>query len=63
MALIICPECKKEISDQASVCPNCGFPLSKPELTVPIPVDKPSPATSIPKTTNHKKRLPLYAHL
>lgn len=27
MALISCPECKKEISDQASVCPNCGYEL------------------------------------
>lgn len=63
MALIICPECKKEISDQASVCPNCGFPLSKPESTVPIPVDKPSPATSIPKTTNHKKTIAIICAL
>ena len=27
MALIKCPECSKEISDVASVCPNCGFPI------------------------------------
>lgn len=26
MALINCPECKKEISDQAKFCPNCGCP-------------------------------------
>lgn len=26
MALMECPECKKEISDKASYCPNCGFP-------------------------------------
>lgn len=25
MALIKCPECGKEISDKADVCPNCGF--------------------------------------
>lgn len=29
MALIPCPECKKEISDQAEACPNCGFPLNR----------------------------------
>ena len=29
MALITCPECGKEISDQASVCPNCGAPVAK----------------------------------
>lgn len=27
MALIKCPECGKEISDLASNCPNCGFPI------------------------------------
>lgn len=27
MALIKCPECGKEISDQAPACPNCGYPM------------------------------------
>jgi len=27
MALIICPECQKQISEYADACPNCGFPL------------------------------------
>ena len=27
MALINCPECGKEISDEAKSCPNCGKPL------------------------------------
>lgn len=26
MAMIICPECKQEISDQVEVCPKCGLP-------------------------------------
>jgi len=29
MALIECPECKKQISDQADSCPGCGYPVSK----------------------------------
>lgn len=29
MALVKCPECGKEISDRASACPNCGYPLAK----------------------------------
>ena len=29
--LIKCPECGKEISDQAKACPFCGFPLEKLE--------------------------------
>lgn len=28
MALIECPECKKEISDKAKTCPNCGHPIN-----------------------------------
>jgi len=27
MALIHCPECNREVSDQAPVCPGCGYPL------------------------------------
>lgn len=25
MALILCPECSKQFSNQAASCPNCGF--------------------------------------
>ena len=35
MALITCPDCKREISDQATACPNCGRPIAhKPPLQV-----------------------------
>lgn len=27
MALIVCPECGKEISDNSEVCIHCGYPL------------------------------------
>lgn len=27
MALIICPECGREISDKCEICIHCGFPL------------------------------------
>jgi len=29
MALIFCPDCGKEVSDNANICPNCAYPLSK----------------------------------
>lgn len=29
MALIKCPECGREISDKADICPNCGCPSSE----------------------------------
>jgi hypothetical protein len=27
MALLPCPECKKDVSDKAPTCPHCGYPL------------------------------------
>lgn len=29
MALVICPECKKQMSQHAEICLNCGFPIQK----------------------------------
>lgn len=29
MALVVCPDCGREISENADICPNCGFPLQK----------------------------------
>lgn len=29
MALIICPECNREISEYAKTCPHCGYKLPK----------------------------------
>ena len=29
MALINCPECNHEMSDQAKTCPNCGYKIPK----------------------------------
>ena len=31
MTLIACPECKKEVSDTAQTCANCGYALRKPK--------------------------------
>jgi hypothetical protein len=28
MSLIACPECRKQISSVAAVCPHCGFPIA-----------------------------------
>lgn len=36
MALINCPECGKQISDKASMCIHCGFPLQE-EMSKNIP--------------------------
>lgn len=34
MALIKCPECGKEVSTAAEVCPHCGYPLKKQKTVV-----------------------------
>lgn len=36
MALILCPECNKEISSMAISCPNCGFPINKEKYKIII---------------------------
>lgn len=36
MALIKCPECGKQISNQAASCPNCGFPIANRPTSVKI---------------------------
>ena len=28
MALILCPECSRAVSDKALACPGCGYPIS-----------------------------------
>ncbi len=32
MALIVCPECKKKISDSVENCPNCGYTLTPEKI-------------------------------
>lgn len=34
MALVNCPECGKEVSDKASMCPNCGCPVCAVSKTI-----------------------------
>ena len=31
MALIKCPECKREVSNKAEACIHCGYPIAKLE--------------------------------
>ena len=46
MALISCPECGREVSDQAPVCPNCGAPIARSAASAvpPPPAAAPQPA-------------------
>ncbi|WP_254508969.1 hypothetical protein [Anatilimnocola floriformis] len=68
MPLIACPECQRQVSDQAPACPQCGFPLAVrlPQTVVPPPVatrvslgSEPSPLQEIA----YRQKLLLYALL
>ena len=39
MALITCPECKKQVSDKAAACPSCGAPI-RPVTDKPARVER-----------------------
>ena len=61
MALIKCPECGREISDQAPACIHCGYPLppKQPEPDL-LPPDEPNRfsvvLTSPPHYPENRKR-------
>ena len=37
MALINCPECRQQISQKATICPNCGCPIGNPQQSSTSP--------------------------
>lgn len=41
MALVTCPECRKEISSAAASCPGCGHPMMASPLSLPLAVAPP----------------------
>ncbi|MBR3108559.1 MAG: zinc ribbon domain-containing protein [Clostridia bacterium] len=43
MALILCPKCKREVSDKAHHCPHCGNPLNIPPIAQEQKNDVPKP--------------------
>lgn len=40
MPLINCPECSREISDQAESCPHCGYPVARKRKEAEHPTEK-----------------------
>ncbi|MGM9608344.1 MAG: hypothetical protein ACI3XJ_12650 [Oscillospiraceae bacterium] len=32
MALIVCPECNGTVSDKATMCPHCGYPMATKDV-------------------------------
>lgn len=50
MALITCPECQQQISDQAATCPKCGYPLQ------PVVPNEELETTPVVNTVSPKKK-------
>jgi len=44
---MICPTCKKELSNQAHTCPNCGHPFRNMQTPRPIIQPTTQPVTNI----------------
>jgi hypothetical protein len=47
MALIPCPECRRQVSDRARSCPGCGYPLDGSAPRQVTPIARPAPAEGI----------------
>ncbi len=64
--LMKCPECELQVSDKASCCPHCGYPISTPEKKVRGPAKKkhlrlPNGFGTITKLSNPNLRNPYRA--
>lgn len=63
MALINCPECGKKISDKATACPSCGYPIkehpeekSQTNLPTPKKCEYPSKTGAEPQWAKMRRR-------
>ena len=48
MAMIMCPECRRMVSDMAAACPRCGYPVSSMSQNVQAPIP---PVPFVPRRT------------
>lgn len=55
MAMIVCTECGKEISDKAEMCPHCGNPL----IVKPVAEEKVNEPLGKDKKKKKKERTPI----
>jgi ribosomal protein L7/L12 len=57
MALIKCPECAHDVSDQAASCPRCGFPIQPTNGTTPAPAGAPELDALVRRTLTEKGKI------
>ena len=58
MALVKCPECGREVSDQADACPQCGHPIARTEGA-----SSPGGAQTMERTSKALKKQQVYSLL
>lgn len=56
MALITCPECSKQISENAVSCPNCGYPIVKEASSTHEPQQVEITSINLSPHNSHKIR-------
>ena len=55
MAIIKCPECGHDVSDQAPFCPQCGVRIAGNVTTTPPPVPNAAPTTTPTPQANNEE--------
>jgi len=63
MALIACPECGRQVSDQAAACPDCAYPL-RGSATPTEPVGRgarPQPVATVEQTGKRWEAMKVWA--
>lgn len=61
MALVQCPECANQVSDQATACPKCGYPLAvtqKPVNPMTVKTTPPAQTSSFWRCPSCSKHVP-----
>ncbi|HEV7927560.1 MAG TPA: zinc-ribbon domain-containing protein [Verrucomicrobiae bacterium] len=61
MSLIACPECRKQISSVAAVCPHCGFPIASRNESEVASQSSVSPALPKEDVSNQFSMIPIDA--
>lgn len=57
MAIIMCPECGKEVSSAAFSCPSCGYPLAAGEETGYVRIKTPGQIVGASKYSFRKTKV------
>ena len=55
MALILCPECEREVSSAAAACPGCGHPIATPSVPGLGLASRPAQSSQLQKPSERQR--------